>query len=628
MPFAVPIRQALGNPLVPHDTGLKLGTVAEQINQSGGEDDWVNPNNSLVATDAAGSTSEIKNTALTYTLSHNTYGFALPEDVQSNVIITGFHGEVRVAANAEIKHFFTVVLDGAILGTWQAHASSPTSVTTLSWDVPDDLMGVVTALTAAQVNSAGFGFGYYAERVSGSDTYTTQVNWLKGGVRYTTGGEPPPPACDGTPTTYNSGSGSYLVLGQCNILTVECWGSGSSGTGERSSSVGGNGGGGGAYSKKVFYGASGSYNYSVGAGGAATSSDNGNAGNASWFGSNDANGCVAAGGDQSRTSGSGSCSGGRAADGHGDVKYSGGEGGNYNTVQDYACGGGGAAGENSDGDGAPMAGDDWRGGSATGSGGAGGDGHETGSTGDGQDGSAPGGAGGGEGAGGNNEGGAGANGRIKITPSIGEAPGIVLHYSEINSNVDNLTLPSDLVDGDIGVFIDWSWQFIDPATPTGWTEQVNIEASDDQTLTVCTKVLTAADSNAAVAGMANSDRVMKGLLVFRMTPDGATGFTIPVASKVTSDDGGTPAAHSVAGTFTSPYVVIAAVTGNSTANTFASYTPAPTGTVSAAGGGSGGMREIKFSIFDNNDGAQVDFQGNSPSFGSCISVAFALEVQM
>ena len=384
-------------PIVEHDTELTLGTVAAQINQSGGADNWTNLNNTLTKSDAGVASTTIKDLNLSYTASHNTYGFNLPPSGEvNNTKITGFHGQVRVNSDAEFKHFFTVVLDGVILGTWQAHASSPVGFTTLTWDTADDMMGAA-GITVAQVNSAGFGFGYYTERVSGSGEVTTEIAWLEGGVRYTTGGEyiPPPPP----------------------------------------------------------------------------------------------------------------------------------------------------------------------------------------------------------------------------------EPDITLHSAVTDRNNAYINLPADIQDGDIGVFIDWTWENIAEVIPTGWTAQTNLFGANYTRQIVSTKLLTAAEAGTAVTGGAVTDRSAKHLLVFRSGAP-VSGITIPAASKVSVNDGSTPQSHSI-GVYTEPYFTIAAVGDTGGGSTFSAYSPTHDGESLSPHTSGGGA--VRWNFFKDT-GLQVDFTG-SVEFNDLIAQGFAIEVQ-
>jgi hypothetical protein len=140
-------------------------------------------------------------------------------------------------------------------------------------------------------------------------------------------------------------SGTFTVPSGISTLVVECWGGGGGGGNASHNGNGtsrGGGGAGGAYSAKTITGASGTYNYTVGAGGIGNT-----AGNASWFGSTSTvyapGGAAGNPGDKSNgTGGTGSSAGAI-----GDIIYSGGSGGDASTAG--SGGGGGGAGSTDNG---------------------------------------------------------------------------------------------------------------------------------------------------------------------------------------------------------------------------------------------------------------------------------------
>lgn len=193
-----------------------------------------------------------------------------------------------------------------------------------------------------------------------------------------------------TVTITSPGAGSWVALG--TAVVVEVWGGGASGgPGYISPGYGGGGGGGGAYSKKAYTLTFGqSYNYVVGAGGAAPSGFGvtGNDGADSYF--ENATSCMAKGGSKGSQGAAGSGgaggAGGAAASGYGDTKYSGGDGATGTSL--VGGGGGSSAGTDSNGNNASGQ----TGGTAPTAGGAGGDGGDGAS---GQSGTSPGGGSGG-----------------------------------------------------------------------------------------------------------------------------------------------------------------------------------------------------------------------------------------
>jgi len=141
--------------------------------------------------------------------------------------------------------------------------------------------------------------------------------------------------------TLTIASGSpWSTPGGATNLIIECFGAGGGGGPSDSTKSGnaGGGGGGGAYSKLVIASPSGDYTFFVGAGGTSAV-----AGGASWFKSNDLNGCVAKGGGPGVNDGSAGI-GGAAADGFGSTKWSGGNGAPQQGSSPQLVGGGGGEG--------------------------------------------------------------------------------------------------------------------------------------------------------------------------------------------------------------------------------------------------------------------------------------------
>ncbi|MGF7140908.1 glycine-rich domain-containing protein [Roseimarinus sediminis] len=141
-------------------------------------------------------------------------------------------------------------------------------------------------------------------------------------------------------------SGTFTVPSGISTIVVECWGGGGGGGNASHSGEGtsrGGGGAGGAYAAKTISGASGTYNYTVGAGGIGNT-----AGNASWFGSTST---VYAPGGAAGTEGDKNSPGigglGSVSGAIGDIVHSGGNGGNASDAG--SGGGGGGAGSTADG---------------------------------------------------------------------------------------------------------------------------------------------------------------------------------------------------------------------------------------------------------------------------------------
>ncbi|MFZ5858219.1 MAG: MBG domain-containing protein [Chloroflexota bacterium] len=209
-------------------------------------------------------------------------------------------------------------------------------------------------------------------------------------------------------------SGTWVAPAGVNTVTVEVWGGGGRGgsiSGGYGEAVAG-GGGGGGYSRKTITVVPGtSYAYVVGAGSTSTSP-----GGDSYFINTST--VLAKGGNSS--TGTNGASGGAAASGIGDVKYSGGAGANGSSSSNRGGGGGSSAGIGATGTTAT----DGSGAVAPSGGGDGGD-ARSGSSGNGSAGSTPGGAGGG--AYRSNyfssySGGNGARGQVRITYYVSTTP--------------------------------------------------------------------------------------------------------------------------------------------------------------------------------------------------------------
>lgn len=208
-----------------------------------------------------------------------------------------------------------------------------------------------------------------------------------------------------TTSTFTS-SGSFVVAAGLTSVTAECWGAGGAGGGNDTSSSAGGGGGGGYSKATITVSPNTTINYLVGVGGIGSTAS-GPAGSLSSFSS------VSANGGGGGTSGTGGAAGIGGAAGTG-TSFTGGKGANGSLVLTllYSGGGGSSAGTASNGTNASLGG----GGAAVTGGGAGGNGGAV--AGPGSNGGIPGGGGGGGlvllGLG-NNKGGNGGNGQIKLT---------------------------------------------------------------------------------------------------------------------------------------------------------------------------------------------------------------------
>ncbi|PBJ10953.1 T9SS sorting signal type C domain-containing protein [Flavobacterium sp. ACN6] len=208
-----------------------------------------------------------------------------------------------------------------------------------------------------------------------------------------------------TTNTFTS-NGSFVVAAGLTSVTAECWGAGGAGGGNDTSNSAGGGGGGGYSKALITVSPNTTINYSVGVGGLGSTASGPN-GSATTFST------VSANGGGGGTSGTGGAAGVGGAIGTG-TTFSGGKGSNGSLVLTllYSGGGGSSAGIASNGNNASLGG----GGAAVTGGGAGGNGGAV--AGPGANGGIPGGGGGGGlvllGLG-NNKGGNGGNGQIKLT---------------------------------------------------------------------------------------------------------------------------------------------------------------------------------------------------------------------
>ena len=205
----------------------------------------------------------------------------------------------------------------------------------------------------------------------------------------------------GSPQTFNS-SGTVVLPPGVTCAQVEAWGGGGRGGSTVASANEAGGAGGGAYSRSSVI-ASGTQTVTVGAGSTTTAP-----GGDSWFSTPTT--ILAKGGNSVADNATGGATGGAAASGIGDVKFSGGTGANGSNGN-FGGGGGSSAGiaangtnaTDDDGAIAPLGG---------GNGGNGGNSNPE----NGDPGIAPGGGGGGVRSGGGNQtGGAGANGRVIVS---------------------------------------------------------------------------------------------------------------------------------------------------------------------------------------------------------------------
>lgn len=113
---------------------------------------------------------------------------------------------------------------------------------------------------------------------------TTKIVWLNYVGEVINGGATSPTFSAPSITTYTTGSGTYTTPAGALYLKVQVWGGGGSGSGGNTN-LAGSGGGAGGYCEAYISTPAATYSYAVGAsvaGGA--SSTNGNAGNASTFG--------------------------------------------------------------------------------------------------------------------------------------------------------------------------------------------------------------------------------------------------------------------------------------------------------------------------------------------------------
>lgn len=161
-------------------------------------------------------------------------------------------------------------------------------------------------------------------------------------------------AANAQPTTVVLTTGSTWTVptdADVSSITIECWGAGGAGSYSSTSSSAGGAGGGGAYAQKAFtsFTAGQTVTYEIGIGGSGASGTND--GGVTWFSTNTATGVMADGGKGAVDNSKIGAAGGTAGSSIGDIKQSGGKGGNGSYTSGALCGdekasgGGGAAAE-------------------------------------------------------------------------------------------------------------------------------------------------------------------------------------------------------------------------------------------------------------------------------------------
>ncbi|MDX9881255.1 MAG: choice-of-anchor L domain-containing protein [Prolixibacteraceae bacterium] len=349
-------------------------------------------------------------------------------------------------------------------------------------------------------------------------------------------------------------SGSFTVPAGVISVDVEAWGGGGAGGGQSSNQDGGGGGGGGAYSRKNSITVTPGNNYTVvvGAGGAGVTAGNGNAGGDSYF--IDISTVLAkggAGGSRSYGTPPAGGLGGVAANGVGDVKYSGGQGEkgrNSNTGRGGY--GGSSAGTGANGWSGPQT---WvtatypTASTPTGGAHGGNGGNADGANG--SPGSAPGGGGGGSAEGSNRTGGSGGAGQVVIwwkptasftaaSQSSGSETGTMIVTAQLShTSTQDVTIP-----------------FTVTGTATG--------GGTDYTITASPITITAGNTTGTITITVASDALDEDdetVIVTMGIPTNATAYGTTVHTATISDDDPQPTVS-----FTSASQVSSAETGTMT----------------------------------------------------------------
>lgn len=353
---------------------------------------WTNPGR-VTANDNSYATVTIDGSTSHYLQTTN-YGFSIPSNAVINGITVTIGRYGTVGGGQDVRdNVVSLVKAGVITGSNYAVTGTDwiDTESVLSYGDAANLWG--TSWTPADINASNFGV---ALAVNSTKNRTAYVDYIQLTVSY---------VIFTTPWVITTaGASNFTVPAGVSCIQVEAWGGGGRG-GSRSNGSGGyGGGGGGAYSRNVLTVIPGNtYPLYTGAGSTTTAS-----GEDSYF-INNTTLLAKGGGSVPNNSGTGA-SGGAAANGYGDVKWSGGNGAN-GVAGSYGGGGGSSAGSALNGNTATNA----TGATAPSGGGNGGNG-KTGTSGNGSPGIAPGGGGGGAlRTGGGAVGGNGADGQIIIT---------------------------------------------------------------------------------------------------------------------------------------------------------------------------------------------------------------------
>lgn len=162
-------------PVTAFSTGPKYPTTTSTTNGSGSSGQWANPAN-IFADDGSNATAAFL-APPTYTdeLDGRTFGFNIP----SNAIIDGIKLEMEVPSSTRWQESFSVMMlkkAGVITGSNKAGTgSSANGIWT--YGGASDLWG--TTWTPAQINAAGFGFGFQATYSSSGNDFTIAVDFVR-----------------------------------------------------------------------------------------------------------------------------------------------------------------------------------------------------------------------------------------------------------------------------------------------------------------------------------------------------------------------------------------------------------------------------------------------------------------
>lgn len=304
-----------------------LGTVAAQT-ASGGDTAWTGTlNDILVESDAGSISCDLKNNDV----SHAAYidSPAGMPTIPAEATDIEFYAQCRLATPSGTVTAHMRILTGSTIDSANQvllPTSNNDAFETLTVD-PGDTWGITPVI--ADIN-AGFGAAVVITNSSGSNNKVSSLAWIKVGIRWCTGSEPPPPS-EGEGQVLLTDSGTWTVPAGVTSICVVCVGGGGAGGATDFAVYGGGGGGGLAYVNDAAVTPGQQIAYRAGAGGVA-SGTTGGSGQSSYL----TGICEAGGGAGGKSSGT--------ASGGAPITGVGGNGGVGGAVSSSRCTGGGGAG--------------------------------------------------------------------------------------------------------------------------------------------------------------------------------------------------------------------------------------------------------------------------------------------